>query len=61
MERKEFLNISGRIALLAGLGVLAGIGVNRSSQNEDSCNVSLCKNCGKYNNCNLPKKQKIEK
>lgn len=57
MERKEFLNISGRIALLAGLGVLAGIGLSRLSQNDDSCRNSQCKNCGKYSKCNLPNKQ----
>jgi hypothetical protein len=58
MDRRQFLEKTGRFSLLAALVSLSGFLAIRSFD-PNRCKVAaFCKDCGKYDECDLPEKDK---
>lgn len=63
MDRKEFFTALTRISLLSAMAALVGIFVFRDKiavQSECAIN-RFCSNCGKLDNCSLPRALKEKK
>ncbi len=60
MNRKDFFKQGGRWAILSGFGLIgAFLSYQRKIVIPENCLVSpLCKNCGKFAQCELPQANK---
>ncbi len=56
MNRKKFIELSGRGALLGGLAIISGVLVSRRQVSLDTkCSANFqCRKCGKLSKCQLP-------
>ncbi len=56
MNRKKFIELSGRGILLGGLAIVSGVLVSRRQVSLDTnCSANFqCRNCGKLSKCKLP-------
>ena len=56
MNRRDFIDKSGRGILLGGLAVVTGVLIARRQVSRDAvCTANFqCKNCGKLTGCQLP-------
>lgn len=56
MNRKKFIELSGRAFLLGGLAIVSGILISRKQVvRENQCSASFqCKSCRKLSKCQLP-------
>ena len=63
MNRQEFFREGGRWAILSGIGLLSAfLTYNQKVVIPENCTVtSLCKNCGKFTQCELPQANKQRK
>ena len=63
MNRKDFFKQGMRLAILSGIGLLSTILiVEKREVSPENCSIStLCKNCGKYSQCDLPQANKEKK
>lgn len=60
MNRKDFFKRGGRWAILSGFGLLGTLLIfEQKIVLPQNCSVApLCKNCGKYAQCELPQANK---
>ncbi len=60
MNRKDFFRHSGRWAILTAIGMLSTfLAYNEKIDTPENCSgASLCKNCGKFVQCELPQANK---
>jgi hypothetical protein len=63
MNRKDFLENGGRLAILSGIGLLSAcLAYNQKIVTPENCSVApQCKNCGKYAQCELPQANRERK
>ncbi len=63
MNRKDFFIQGIRLTILSVIGLLSTfLIVENKVVSPDNCSVStLCKNCGKYSQCDLPQANKEKK
>lgn len=55
MDRRKFLHITGRSAILIGLFAITGSLLVRRKKGETQCLEDLvCRDCSKLNSCRLP-------
>jgi len=56
MNRRNFIEKSGRGILLGGIAIVSGVLVSRRQVSLDpNCSADFqCKNCGKLSKCQLP-------
>jgi len=56
MNRKKFIELSGRGILLGGLAIISGVLVSRRQVSMDTkCSANFqCRKCGKLSKCQLP-------
>ncbi len=56
MNRRNFIEKTGRGILLGGLAIVSGVLVSRRQVSRDTqCSANFqCKNCGKLSRCQLP-------
>jgi len=60
MNRRDVIRQTGRLAILSGLGLLSlFLTTQQKVVTPENCSVSpLCRNCGKFNLCELPQANK---
>jgi hypothetical protein len=63
MNRKEFFRQGGRWVILSGIGLLSAfLTYNQKVVPAENCTATpLCKNCGKFTQCELPQANRYRK
>ncbi len=61
MNRKAFISTAGRITILGVMALFTGFLAARKQLTLESCPESICRNCNKKEDCNLPEAKRYRR